>query len=199
METLSLPKWNPLRLTTTNFSNWTLMVIDLMTRKWVSSFNKYAWPFVKCSYRACRILLEMLPFALYTSPLSEKHQSQSQSHIASKRKHQNQSYTATDGKSLSLGVEPHDQIFVTVWQLRSCFCGAPSLTRGRVCLLYMLLALASTVFLGSESLGTCDHILLSQIWDFPFRRLLRLAGSRWRYSAPPPYGWTPPPHKLHFI
>jgi hypothetical protein len=27
----------------------------------------------------------------------------------------------------------HDQIFVTVWQLRSCFCGAPSLMRGRVC------------------------------------------------------------------
>jgi hypothetical protein len=45
-------------------------------------------------------------------------------------------------------------------------CGAPSLTRGRVCLLYMLLALASAVFLGSESLGTRDHILLSQIWDF---------------------------------
>jgi hypothetical protein len=41
-------------------------------------------------------------------------------------------------------------------------------------------------FLGSESLGTRDHILLSQIRDLPFRRLLRLAGSRWRYSTPPP-------------
>jgi hypothetical protein len=29
--------------------------------------------------------------------------------------------------------------------------------------LYMLLALASAVFLGSESFGTRDHILLSQI------------------------------------
>jgi hypothetical protein len=48
----------------------------------------------------------------------------------------------------------------------------------------MLLVLDSAVFLGSESLGTRDHILLSQIWDFPFRRLLRLAGSRWRYSTP---------------
>jgi hypothetical protein len=37
----------------------------------------------------------------------------------------------------------------------------------------MLLALASAVFLGSESLETRDHILLFQIWDFPFRRLLR--------------------------
>jgi hypothetical protein len=26
----------------------------------------------------------------------------------------------------------HGQIFITVWQLRSCFCGTPSLTRGRV-------------------------------------------------------------------
>jgi hypothetical protein len=49
----------------------------------------------------------------------------------------------------------------------------------------MLLALASVIFLGSESLWTSNHILLSQIWDFPFRRLLRLAVSRWRYSTPP--------------
>jgi hypothetical protein len=28
---------------------------------------------------------------------------------------------------------PHDQICITRWQLRSCFCGAPSLTRGRGC------------------------------------------------------------------
>jgi hypothetical protein len=47
----------------------------------------------------------------------------------------------------------------------------------------ILLALASVVFLGSESLWTHNHILLSQIRDFPFRRLLRLAGSRWRYST----------------
>jgi hypothetical protein len=82
----------------------------------------------------------------------------------------------------------HDQIFITVWHLLSSFCGAPFLTRRPVCLLYMLLALASAVFLGSESLGTRDHILLSQIWDFHFRRLLPLARSRWRYSTPPPHG-----------
>jgi hypothetical protein len=29
--------------------------------------------------------------------------------------------------------------------------------------------------------------LLSQIGDFPFRRLLQLAGLRWRYSTPPPH------------
>jgi hypothetical protein len=102
----------------------------------------------------------------------------------------------TVSQSVSLGVEPHlglmtRYLAITIWQLQSCFCGAPSLKRGRVCLFYMLLALASVVFLGSESLGTRDHILLSQIWDFRFRRLLRLAGLRWRYSKPPPHGlWT---------
>jgi hypothetical protein len=67
----------------------------------------------------------------------------------------------------------------------------------------------------SESRGTLDHILLSQILDFPnlegqvpvfisprnrggpvispvtgfsFRRLLLLAGLRWRYSTSPPHG-----------
>jgi hypothetical protein len=53
-----------------------------------------------------------------------------------------------------------------------------ALSDERVCLLYMLLALAIVVFIGSESLGTRDHILLSQIWDFPFRRLLRLRPDR---------------------
>jgi hypothetical protein len=71
----------------------------------------------------------------------------------------------------------YDQIFISHRQLQSCFCVAPSLTRGRVCLLYILLALVRILFLGAESLWTRDHILLSQIRDFPFRRLLRLAGS----------------------
>jgi hypothetical protein len=39
----------------------------------------------------------------------------------------------------------------------------------------MLLTVASAVFLGSESLSTRDHILLSQILDLPFRRLPRIA------------------------
>jgi hypothetical protein len=33
-----------------------------------------------------------------------------------------------------------------------------------------------------------DHILLSQIREFPFRRLLWFAGLRWRYSTPPLHG-----------
>jgi hypothetical protein len=60
-----------------------------------------------------------------------------------------------------------DQIFVTVRQLCFCSCGAPCLTRVRVCRLQLLLALASTVILGSESRGTHGHILLSQILESP--------------------------------
>jgi hypothetical protein len=82
----------------------------------------------------------------------------------------------------------YNQIFVTVRELRVCSCGALSLTSGRVCRLQLLLALASGVILGYESCGTLDHILLSQIRDFPFRCLPRLAGLRWRYSTPPPHG-----------
>jgi hypothetical protein len=105
---------------------------------------------------------------------------------------QSQSHIATNGQSISKSwcralSGAHDQIFITLWQLRFCFCGELSLTRGRVCLLYMLLASSSVVFLGSEFIRTRDKILLSQIWDFPFRHLLRLAGSRWRYSTPPPH------------
>jgi hypothetical protein len=60
----------------------------------------------------------------------------------------------------------YDQIFITVRQLWVCWCGAFSLTRGRVCRAQLLLVLASAVIIRSESLGTRDHILLSQIRDF---------------------------------
>jgi hypothetical protein len=107
-----------------------------------------------------------------------------------------QSYITTDGQPASLswnkapiwGLWPDLDYCLTVAGLLVCWFGAPSLTRGRVCHLQLLLTFASTVIFGSESRRTRGHILLSEIRDFPFRRLLWLAGSQWRYSTPPPHG-----------
>jgi hypothetical protein len=57
-----------------------------------------------------------------------------------------------------------------IFELNTC-CYSPhvtsSLTRGWICGLQLLLVLASVVILGSESRGTHNHILLSQIRDSP--------------------------------
>jgi hypothetical protein len=99
------------------------------------------------------------------------------------------SYVTTDGQSASLswcqapiwGPRPD---FITVRQLRVCWYGALSLTRGRICSLHLLLILASVVLFLSDSRGTRD---------FPFRRLLRHAGLRLGYSTWPPLlmAWGP--------
>jgi hypothetical protein len=92
--------------------------------------------------------------------------------------------TAAKFKPLSFSVRlTYNQIFITVTQLRICWYGALSLTRGQVCRLLLLLALASAVIFGSESRRTRGYISLSHIPDFPFRLHLRLAGLRWRYST----------------
>jgi hypothetical protein len=100
-------------------------------------------------------------------------------------------------QSVRLGAEPletQSQIFFS--QLHTCdhspyIRATFSLTRGWVCHLQLLLALARAFIIGSESRGTRDHILLSQIRDFHFRRLQRLAGLRWMYS-------TTAPHRKNF-
>jgi hypothetical protein len=54
----------------------------------------------------------------------------------------------------------YDQILIIIWQLWVCWFGAPSLTRGRVWRLQLLLALSSAVIFGSE-LQDCDDCLPS--------------------------------------
>jgi hypothetical protein len=83
-------------------------------------------------------------------------------------KSESESYVTTDSQSASLswnkapiwGLRPDIYYSLTITAL---FLWASSLARGWVCLYYMQLALASVVFLGSESLWTRNHILLSQI------------------------------------
>jgi hypothetical protein len=104
-----------------------------------------------------------------------------------------ESYVMTDGQSASLswnkpliwGLRPDFYYCQTVAGL--LMCGALSDERTGLSL-QLLLALASSVILGSKLSRTRDRILLSQIRDFPFCRLLRLSVLRWRYSALPPRG-----------
>jgi hypothetical protein len=88
-----------------------------------------------------------------------------------------ESYVTTDGQSDSVswnkaptwGLRPDLYYCQTVARL---LCGTLSLTRGQFCRLQLLLVLASAVFLGSESRGTRDHLLLSQIQDLSFNVIL---------------------------
>jgi hypothetical protein len=86
-----------------------------------------------------------------------------------------------------------DQKFVTVRLLLVSWCGASSLTRGRVCRLQLLLDFASAAILGAESRGNHDHILLSQIRRLqPGRPDLCIYVSQWQGGPViPPRHWVP--------
>jgi hypothetical protein len=72
-------------------------------------------------------------------------------------------------QSVNLGVEPHVRLMtrylLLFYSYGLVFCGALSLTRGRVSLLYILLALTSAVFLGSESLDSLPLLFTSRYID----------------------------------
>jgi hypothetical protein len=86
---------------------------------------------------------------------------------------QNQSYFTTGGLppiSASWRQAPWYSTSNFIFQLNTCSYTryvTSSMTRGWVCCLQLLLALASAVILRSESRGPHDHILLSQIRDSP--------------------------------
>jgi hypothetical protein len=63
---------------------------------------------------------------------------------------------------------PLTRFLISLWRLQVSWCGAPSLTRGRVCnlLVQLLLDLARAVTLGSKSRRT-QTIFYCLIWDSP--------------------------------
>jgi hypothetical protein len=90
-------------------------------------------------------------------------------------------------QSVSLGVEPHLGFMTRYLLLFDIYglvlWGAHSDERTGLSFVYAGSPRQRSLS-RAESLGSRNHILLSQFWDFPFRHLLRLAGSRWRYSTP---------------
>jgi hypothetical protein len=89
------------------------------------------------------------------------------SHLSLAVLSQSQSHIASGGQSVSKSwcrapSGAHDQIFITVRQLRSCFFlwGALSNERTNLSFLYAA-GTCQRSLLGPESLGTRDHILLS--------------------------------------
>jgi hypothetical protein len=76
----------------------------------------------------------------------------------------------SESESVRLGAKPPERLTTSnfIFQLDTCGYSpyvTPSLTRQWVCRLQLLLVFASAVILRSESHGTHDHIILSQIRD----------------------------------
>jgi hypothetical protein len=99
---------------------------------------------------------------------------------ATSRLPHNQSHIATNGQSVS--------IFITAWQLRFFFVGRPLWREDGSVFCIWCWPLPAQSFSGPSPLVFAT-IFYCLRFDFPFRRLLRLAGSRWWYSTPPPHGF----------
>jgi hypothetical protein len=104
---------------------------------------------------------------------------------------QSQSHIATDSQSVSKSwcrtpSGTHDQIFSYYYLTVTVLFLWGALSDERTSLSFVYAAGSSQRSLSRVRVPW--YSLLSQIWNFPFRGLLRLAGSRWRYSTPPPHG-----------
>jgi hypothetical protein len=123
---------------------------------YINFIDKYPFSFDgPCYPQTYSLVTNDIPQALTAREL---HSLTADSRLSGKSKWKSDSklcYNPKVTRPVFLGVKPpsaaQDHIFVTVRQLRVCWCGAPSLTRGRVCRLQLLLAFARTVILGSES------------------------------------------------
>jgi hypothetical protein len=67
---------SPLRITTRFFFStetfWSYSLCNILSEEKMGVSYEYAWPFVKCTFRTYSMLLEILSFALCTSPQSVK-------------------------------------------------------------------------------------------------------------------------------
>jgi hypothetical protein len=92
----------------------------------------------------------------------------------------------TVSQSVSLGVEPHVGLMTRyIFLFDNCglaFWGALSDERTGLCFVYATGPCQRSFFRVRVPWDSQPY-LVSQIWDFPFLRLLRLAGSRWRYCS----------------
>jgi hypothetical protein len=174
--------------------------------------KNYILLFYHCSYDAAYVLLIcwFYPFVLCAAVLSvSQSESESESGFLYDWR-----FTANQ---LVLATSPLRLKTSNFFQLNTCFHSpyvTSSLMRGWFCRLKLLLVLDSAVILRSESCGTHDHILLSQIRDSsnlegqtpvfispgtgwpsctprhwaPFSTPLTTQRVRWSYSTPPPHG-----------
>jgi hypothetical protein len=98
-----------------------------------------------------------------------------------------ESYVTSDGQSASLSwnkapILAYDQIFITFWQLHVCWFGALSLTRGRVYVLQLRLALPAQSLSGPSPLG-----LVTIFYCLRFETSLFVT-SYYSHSTPPSHG-----------